>query len=411
MSSVSADIASLTKKASEPYTAKASIGEDGVVTPTGVTGNRDTELFSKAGKQLGKDDFLKLLVTQMRYQDPLSPTENTEFVAQLAQFSSLENSTNIESAIEKLNDSFKSTLDAQKYSAQSITNTTAISLIGKNVRLKQDSVQWEAKAGATVPIQVHMGNNSSAIVELLDVDGNVVRTLEAKEKDSENSANLLWDGQTDTEGMAKGGKYTIRVVGEEKDASLYAYVQDVVEGVRFTTSGALVKIDGRELSIGNVLDVSYNGTGGSSTSSVTPSTAVSLLGKVVRIKEEKMNFYARENETATMKLQTGGLKSVKVNLMDSSGKIVYYTTVTPDSKGVATLSWNGENISGSYASAGAYKIFIEGQDKDSGVYAFSEGTVDGIANIGGDSRLRVNGKTISLSDIVDIAESPAQEDA
>ena len=44
----------------------------------------------KVGSQLGKDDFLLLLVTQMKYQDPLEPTSNTEYVAQLAQFTELE---------------------------------------------------------------------------------------------------------------------------------------------------------------------------------------------------------------------------------------------------------------------------------------------------------------------------------
>lgn len=56
----------------------------------------------KASNQLGKDDFLKLLITQMSNQDPLSPMENTEFIAQMAQFSSLEQMTNMSQNFEKL---------------------------------------------------------------------------------------------------------------------------------------------------------------------------------------------------------------------------------------------------------------------------------------------------------------------
>lgn len=50
---------------------------------------------TKSNSTLGKDDFLKLLVTQMQYQDPLQPMDNTQFVSQLAQFSSLEQMQNV----------------------------------------------------------------------------------------------------------------------------------------------------------------------------------------------------------------------------------------------------------------------------------------------------------------------------
>ena len=69
----------------------------------------------KVGSQLGKEDFLLLLVTQMQYQDPLSPQENTDFVAQLAQFSALEQMSNLN---------------------QTVSNNSAYALIGQEVLVR-----------------------------------------------------------------------------------------------------------------------------------------------------------------------------------------------------------------------------------------------------------------------------------
>ncbi len=81
----------------------------------------------KVGSALDKDDFLMLLVTQMKYQDPLEPTSNTEYVAQLAQFSELEQMQNLN---------------------QTTTNTSAYTLVGKEVYIAQESL-----SGATSEVQ------------------------------------------------------------------------------------------------------------------------------------------------------------------------------------------------------------------------------------------------------------------
>lgn len=58
--------------------------------------------FREVKTTMGKDDFLKILVTQLTHQDPTAPMEDREFVAQMAQFSSLEQMTNINTNIESL---------------------------------------------------------------------------------------------------------------------------------------------------------------------------------------------------------------------------------------------------------------------------------------------------------------------
>jgi flagellar basal-body rod modification protein FlgD len=68
------------------------------------------------GSELGKEDFLLLLVTQMQYQDPLDPADNTEYVAQLAQFSELEQMTNLNTTA---------------------NNNSAYTLVGKDVLVQQ----------------------------------------------------------------------------------------------------------------------------------------------------------------------------------------------------------------------------------------------------------------------------------
>ncbi|MBN1759558.1 MAG: hypothetical protein JW863_14625 [Chitinispirillaceae bacterium] len=407
VSSVSSSIDLLTKS-SEPYTATAAIN-DGFIDAASstVTGDRTTGLFDISGNNLGKDDFLTLLVTQLQYQDPLNPMENTEFISQLAQFSALENSTNVEKAIGNLGDSFKSTVEAQQYSAQSMNNTAAVSLIGKEVRMRQTTVNWYAKAGVQVPINVHLGNNNSAVVEIVNRDGEVVKTLRTTGKDSENSAALQWDGTTDTEEIAPSDVYEIRIQGQEEHPELYAFAQDVVEGVRFSSEGALVKIAGQELSIGNVLDVSIGGNNGI-TGSLSSSSAVALLGKEVRMRQTSVSYRGMANEQLAINVEAGARQYVQMELIDSSGRMVYAATTQVDEGGLARFSWNGLKNDGSYADPGEYRIRFVGEENDQTLYAFSEGIVSGIANLGGDARLRVGNYTVPLSSIIDIAEAETE---
>jgi flagellar basal-body rod modification protein FlgD len=85
--------------------------------------------YEPLDKRLGKDDFLKLFTSQLKYQDPLKPLEGTEFTAQMAQFSSLEQLFNLNSSMEQL----------VAYQ-MSLNNGFATSLISKTVKTTDDAV-------------------------------------------------------------------------------------------------------------------------------------------------------------------------------------------------------------------------------------------------------------------------------
>jgi len=90
----------------------------------------------KSSSELGKDDFLKLLITQLQNQDPTSPMEDTEFISQMAQFSSLEQMTNMSTSFSRM--------------ASFLNSSEAASTLGKTVELNLgDTTTTGVVEGAT----------------------------------------------------------------------------------------------------------------------------------------------------------------------------------------------------------------------------------------------------------------------
>ena len=113
----------------------------------GTTDNQSTGGPLVPAKSLGKDDFLRLLMTQLRNQDPMAPLGNTEFIAQMAQFSSLEQMSNLAALAEEMG----------RNQRQAALVAQATALIGRTVTLEVPDASSQTN-GSTIKVSGKVGS-------------------------------------------------------------------------------------------------------------------------------------------------------------------------------------------------------------------------------------------------------------
>lgn len=155
------------------------------INKTGTTAETTASDGKKGGK-LGKDEFLKLMVAQMNNQNPLEPQGNGEFIAQLAQFSTVEGITN-------LNTSVGSILSGSQ-SSQALQAST---LVGRKVIVDSDKVKVDTSEDFKGALNL-TASSSNVWVNVYDTTGNQVNRLNLGQQTS-GLVNFTWDG-TDASG-------------------------------------------------------------------------------------------------------------------------------------------------------------------------------------------------------------------
>ncbi len=141
---------------------------------------------SQGAASMAQNDFLKLLISQLSHQDPLNPTDSSEFVAQLAQFSGLEQMVSMN---DKLN-----TLAMAEAASNSMSTA---SLLGRQITVASKDVDLASEGDATLSFD--FGQNASKVeVTISDQDGHVLRVIELGACDS-GMSSVTWDG-CDTDG-------------------------------------------------------------------------------------------------------------------------------------------------------------------------------------------------------------------
>lgn len=200
---------------------------------------------SQALSQLGADTFLRLLTAQLQFQDPLQPMESTEFVTQLAQFSEVEKTVDMNKTLGTLT----------QYMA-SINNYNAAGLIGKEVQVEGRSIPLRENTPATVNYQLG-GNASEVMIRISDRSGHVVRTLLTGGQTS-GFQNVTWNGLDEQGNRLPNGEYTYEISAldaERRPVQATTYTQGRVTGIAFEGGIAYLTVNGAQVPASGVLKI------------------------------------------------------------------------------------------------------------------------------------------------------------
>lgn len=213
------------------------------------TSSSSSDSASTASNVLGKDDFLQLMITKLQYQDPLNPTSDEDFIAQLAQFSSLEQLSNIADAIESSN-------QWDYLQMQSLNNVMASDLIGKEITADFSGVYFDGDS--TPDISYTLSQDAKKVVfEIRDADGNLVRTLTAKDVEG-GTESISWDGNQTSGSKADVGYYTITATAYDAAGETFTPSLELVgkvTGVTYRDGAAYLLVGNTEIALGDVTEI------------------------------------------------------------------------------------------------------------------------------------------------------------
>ena len=188
---------------------------------------------SSASTTLGQADFLKLMTAQMQNQDPFNPVDNTQMVAQMAQFSSLAGISDMSTTLKAISDKLGAT-----------TTSDAVSYIGRNVLTAGDTAY--GRTGGGIAGAVELGAAASDLrVTVSDANGAVLKTMSLGSQPAGTVA-YDWDGTTDGGETAGSGPYTVAVSAQNEGATVAAtgLVWAPVESVSTASGKAVLTLPG-----------------------------------------------------------------------------------------------------------------------------------------------------------------------
>jgi flagellar basal-body rod modification protein FlgD len=210
---------------------------------TGVTNTTDptTQTPATGGALKGtQDEFLKLFMAQLQYQDPFAPTSNAEMVGQLAQISGVEQA-------KQTNEQLSDLTAAQA----AVANSNLSSLVGRDCSANVGNFSIDATGGTPPPIDVSSTNPTKG-ASLVVTDANGKKVAEIPIPDGTTKGSVQWDGKDSTGKVLAAGSYSMTIAQGTGTSTPTASWGGNVQAVELTPSGARLRIGGVLLSPGDI---------------------------------------------------------------------------------------------------------------------------------------------------------------
>lgn len=211
-------------------------GIDGITTPTTTT-----PTAGSGGALKGtQDEFLKLFMAQLQYQDPFAPTSNAEMVGQLAQLSGVEQA-------KKTNEQLADLASAQA----AVANANLASLVGRDCNASVGNFSVDSTGGAPPPMAITSANGTKgASMVITDANGKEVRRIPIP--DGTTNATLGWDGKDASGAPLAKGQYSMTVDKGTSTSDITASWTGRVDAVELTANGPRLRIGGVLLAPGDI---------------------------------------------------------------------------------------------------------------------------------------------------------------
>jgi flagellar basal-body rod modification protein FlgD len=209
----------------------------------------DTKTTAETSTTLGKDQFLKLLIAQIKNQDPLNPIENTEFISQLAQFSALEQMT-------EMNTNLEETLTSNNNTAEAISNAMATNYFGKTVTAESNTIQYDGSDKPEIEYELPV-TAAGGSLNITDRNGTVVFTKELTSL-REGVHSVTWNGTTDLGLDAPAGTYTVSFSAVDAlggKVSVVPIHTGTVKGIAYQNGTAMLDLDGTLVSFDSIMEI------------------------------------------------------------------------------------------------------------------------------------------------------------